>query len=54
MTISIGVSTITIEKASAQGVLASADKALYRAKANRVETVAAQSRGMRGKAAGMA
>jgi len=56
VTISIGVSSAPNEKASPRAVLESADKALYRAKANgrnRVETVGAESQRMHGKAAGI-
>lgn len=58
VTISIGVASATTEKSSPETVLESADKALYRAKANgrnRVETAAASSpRRIRTKAAGIA
>jgi diguanylate cyclase (GGDEF)-like protein len=57
VTISIGVATAATEGSSPETVLASADKALYRAKANgrnRVETVTSTPRRMRTKTAGIA
>jgi diguanylate cyclase (GGDEF)-like protein len=57
VTISIGVATAATEGSSPEAVLASADKALYRAKANgrnRVETVTSAPRRMRTKTAGIA
>ena len=57
VTISIGLATAAIEKAGPETVLASADKALYRAKANgrnRIETYSSSSRRLRTKAAGIA
>jgi len=57
VTVSIGVASATGEKSSPQAVLESADKALYRAKANgrnRVETTPSSPRRSRIKAAGIA
>jgi diguanylate cyclase (GGDEF)-like protein len=57
VTISIGVATAATERSSPEMVQESADKALYRAKANgrnRVETATSSPRRMRTKAAGIA
>jgi GGDEF domain-containing protein len=57
VTVSIGVATSAGEKSSPQAVLESADKALYRAKANgrnRVETMTSSPRRSRTRAAGIA
>jgi diguanylate cyclase (GGDEF)-like protein len=57
VTVSIGLATCTNENSSPEAVLESADKALYRAKANgrnRVESATSSPRRTRTKAAGIA
>lgn len=57
VTVSMGVATSRLEKASPQDVIDAADKALYRAKAagrNRIETSAPSRRRMRSATAGIA
>jgi GGDEF domain-containing protein len=57
VTVSIGVATAKVERATAHEVIQAADKALYRAKAegrNRVETAVSSRRRVRGATAGIA